>query len=136
LSTSVSDPGKNPARKTALKYLAVSLFCGFFSWVYERFSHGVYSNYMVYLFLFPLLGGALPFGAIWLSGFRRFPGRTAAALYHCGIATLAVGSCVSGILSIYGTSSAYMHFYWSVGGLMAAAGLAIYLFSFWRYDRG
>ncbi|NCB50784.1 MAG: hypothetical protein EOM54_02710 [Clostridia bacterium] len=132
LYTSVTEPEKNPARKTALFYLAAALFCGFFSYVYEHFSHGVYSNYMVFLFMLPLWGGALPYGVVWLTGFRRFPGRIAGNLYNSGIATLTVGSCLCGILEIYGTSSAYTRLYWAGGGLLTLAGLAVYLFSLRR----
>jgi hypothetical protein len=35
-----------------MTYLGFTLFCGLFSLIYEHFSHGVYSDYMVYLFLF------------------------------------------------------------------------------------
>ena len=35
--------------------------------VYELFSHGVYSYFMLYAFLFPLAGGALPLLALSLS---------------------------------------------------------------------
>ena len=42
-------------------YAAVSAFMLLFGAVYEYFSHGVFSAFMVYAFLIPLLGGYLPF---------------------------------------------------------------------------
>jgi hypothetical protein len=111
-----------------IAYLGASLFCGIFSFVYERFSHGVYSNSMIFLFLFPLLGGALPHGAILLLG-ARAPRRVAANLYNSGVATLAVGSCLQGIFEIYGTSSPCVAAYWWAGGALVALGAAAHLLS-------
>jgi MFS family permease len=133
LSTSDTDSLKTRARRTALTYLLTALFCGLFSTVYETFSHGVYSGWMICLALFPLLGGALPFGLLWRAGGRRMPEIKAARLYHCGLATLAAGSCVSGILAIYGTASDYVRVYWYAGAALIAAGLMAYLWTF-RWD--
>lgn len=113
-------------KKTAAVYLSVALFCGIFSYVYERFSHGVYSDFMVYLFLFPLLGGALPHLAILF--FRaRAPRRLSENLYNSGVATLTVGSCLRGIFEIYGTSSPYVAAYWWAGAALLMLGAGAYL---------
>lgn len=96
--------------KTVFAYLLASLFCAFFGAVYEAFSHEVYSGYMLNAFAFPLAGGALPFMAKSLSG-RRFPGRLSGSLYHCGIATLTVGSIMTGVLEIYGTTNGLVNVY-------------------------
>ena len=42
-------------------YLLVTILCAAFGAVYELFSHGVFSYYMLYAFGVPLLGGVLPF---------------------------------------------------------------------------
>ena len=42
------------------RYLICAACCAVFSGIYEAFSHGVYSVYMLGLCLFPLLLGALP----------------------------------------------------------------------------
>jgi len=84
---------------------------------------------MVYLFLFPLVGGVLPYGALWLTGGRYYPGGFATGLYNCGIATLTVGSCMQGVLEIYGTTSIYMPVYWIAGCALTFAGLlAFFIF--------
>lgn len=84
---------------------------------------------MIFLFLFPLLGGIIPFGIIGLFKRLGFPGRIPVNLYNAGIATLIVGSCMAGVLEIYGTSSAYMPVYWIAGSALAAVGIAIYMVS-------
>lgn len=115
------------AGRSAIIYVSVALFCALFSAVYEYYSHGVYSNYMVYLFMFPLLGGVLPFSCIGLIKPLRFPLSAAKRLYNSGVASLTVGSCVRGVLDIYGTSSDYVLVYWILGALMMGLGLALYL---------
>lgn len=77
-------------------YFFLSLFVLLFGQIYEHFSHGVYSNYMLFAFLFPFLGLFLPS----LFGRRADP-----FLWKCGVASLTVGSLYKGILEIYGTSS-------------------------------
>lgn len=114
-------------RKTVLVYFGVMLFCGLFSLIYEHFSHGVYSNYMVYLFLFPLLGGVVPFAALGKMSRLPFPDRVPFNLYNSGIATLSVGSCLTGILEIYGTTSVYTNVYWIVGAALTVLSLLVYV---------
>ena len=49
------------AIKTGLQYFTAALFCALFGAVYELFSHSVFSYYMLYAFMIPLVGGALLF---------------------------------------------------------------------------
>ena len=109
--TSDIDKTAKKARKTAFVYFLISLFCILFSAIYELFSHGVYSFYMIFAFAFPLVGGTLPFFVIALSHAKKYPGIVARNLYHSGIATLIVGSIVHGVLDIYGTTNHLLSFY-------------------------
>lgn len=110
----------------ALRWLAAAAFCGVFAAVYEHFSHGVYSGYMLYMFLFPLLLGAVPSLAFALSRWA-VPSPACRTLWTCGTATLTVGSCVSGVLYIYGTTSDLASYYWIAGGALLAIAAVIYL---------
>ena len=125
--SSDTEANEKAASKTALVYLLVSLFCCLFGAVYESYSHGVYSGYMIYAFVFPLAGGALPFCVLSLTGTKKYPCRRSRNLYHSGIAALTVGSIVRGILDIYGTTNFLASFYWPAGILLAAAGVIFYL---------
>ena len=108
--------------KKNLFYLFLSLFVLVFGQIYEHFSHGVYSNYMIFAFLFPLLGLFLPNfllrvlpkkGAEKSKGNKGEKERSSGSVtdeknfsfWKWGIATLTVGSLYKGILEIYGTSS-------------------------------
>lgn len=84
-----------------LLFAAVTALGGF---VYEQFSHGVYSDFMVYAFLPPLVLGACPLLIRALRG-KALPGRWCVRLYHWGIIALTIGCLFQGALEIYGTTS-------------------------------
>ena len=125
----ISDIKKRSARKTLLIYNIITVFTIVFSAVYESLSHGVYSGYMVFLFLFPLIGGVLPFTILALIKKIPYPGAVSRNLYHSGLATLAIGSCVIGILEIYGTTSALVIAYPMAGVLLLFGGIIVYVFN-------
>ena len=70
-----------------LLFAAVTALGGF---VYEQFSHGVYSGFMAYAFLSPLVLGTCPLLILALCG-KALPGRWCVRLYHWGIIVLTVG---------------------------------------------
>ncbi|HHV10663.1 MAG TPA: hypothetical protein GXX75_10345 [Clostridiales bacterium] len=113
--------------KTGFVYLLIALFCALFGAVYERFSHEVYSGYMIYAFAFPLAGGTLPYMMLSVSGCRRLPGRLSLNLYNTGIATLTVGSIMQGVLDIYGTTNDLLKVYWFAGFGFTLTGLSVYI---------
>lgn len=107
--------------RTAFAYLLATIGVALFGGVYEQFSHGVWSFWMVYAFAFPLLLGALPFSVLALRK-RPLPPRHSRQLHHAGVATLTVGSVMQGVLDIYGTTNRLTVVYWVVGiALLALA---------------
>ena len=88
--------------KKTIPYVFLSIFIFVFAQIYEYFSHGVYSNYMLYAFLIPFLGLALP--SFLLHSLKKSLPANSRFLWKCGIATLTVGSIYKGILEIYGTN--------------------------------
>lgn len=115
--TSDDPQGRQTALRLAARYLAVSLFCAFFGAVYEAFSHGVYSYFMLYAFAFPLVGGTAVFLAL-ARGRGRMPSAPVRQLYHGGVASLTLGSLMRGVLEIYGTTNALVSAYWYAGGAL------------------
>ena len=109
-----------------MKYLAASIVIAAAAAVYGLFSHGVYSYFMTYAFMIPLLGGALPH---LIAAMRRADADTKnsanepeeytesrtqtgfAKLFDAKdtqlaiIATLTAGSLLKGVLDIYGTTN-------------------------------
>lgn len=106
-------------------YLGIAAFCLLFGSIYEYFSHGVYSGYMMFLFLFPLLGGVLP-AFLLLFTDLPFPGRFALNCYNSGLAAWTVGSCMSGVFEIYGSTCELLNVYWIAGAFLMGIGLISY----------
>ena len=110
LSTSVDSLNK----KTAKRYFWLFLFTLVFSIVYESLSHHVISLWMVCLPLYPLLLGVLPFRALQ----DRIPDGWARQIWHCGVATLMAGSCLTGIFRIAGTYMPYTSVFMIIGVML------------------
>ena len=108
--------------KQAVKQLGWVLFFGLLGAVYERFSHEVYSYYMIYGFAVPLVLGVLPYGLLAL-GEHRLPGEMALRFWNCGIITLTLGCIFRGVLDIYGTTNRLLIVYPAAGALLLAAGI-------------
>lgn len=114
-----------------LVYLAAATFCIVFDEIYALFGHGVRSAAMSLMFLYPLLGGTVPFAGRWLQ-LRQRPdhgataepfGRLAFNSYNSGIATLTVGSMLTGVFDIAGTTNPYLVYFRLIGAAMVAASL-------------
>lgn len=127
MSTSHADTAQKQALKTGTVYLLAALLCALFGAVYEQFSHGVYSYFMIYAFLIPLTAGAFPFCLAALCASPVMPGRLALNCYHSGIAAWTVGCIFQGALEIYGTSNRGVSVYWCAGTIFTVLGLIFFL---------
>lgn len=128
--------------KTGMTYLAVSLVVAVAGAVYGLFSHGVYSYYMTYAFMIPLLAGAMPHlisalnqarGVVRGNGMEQGSdnGLTPLGKYFSGdvqaavIAALTTGSIMKGVLDIYGTSNRLLVAYPVIAALAIVASVLI-----------
>lgn len=103
--------------KKSLIYLGISIFVFIFGQIYEYFSHGVYSSYMMFAFLIPFIGLFIPSLLNNLILKRKITDNVTLP-WKCGIATLTVGSIYKGVLEIYGTSGTFEHVYLIIGSLL------------------
>ncbi len=104
-----------------LNGLIITSFCAVFGEIYEQFAHGVYSDFMIYAFMIPLLFSVIPSVFLLLFGKKEIPNITR-HLWNYGVATLTVGCFFQGILEIYGTTNRLSVIYPAIGfGLFAAA---------------
>lgn len=102
--------------KTGSGYLIASAIIAIASYIYGLFSHGVYSPFMTFAFMIPLVLGAAPHIAGALCGrsgkgerLRRVLSDGAACDAQLAvIATLTAGSLLKGALDIYGTTNRLM----------------------------
>jgi hypothetical protein len=112
--------------KTVAIYLAVAVFSIIVDKVYAVFGHGVRSEDMTWMFLYPLVGGfafylVLEMVFPWIlqtSGFRLFYN-----LYNCGIAIFTTASFMRGVFEIAGTNSPYIIWYQIAGSIFIGAGV-------------
>lgn len=103
--------------KKSLIYLGISIFVFIFGQIYEYFSHGVYSSYMMFAFLIPFIGLFIPSLLNNLILKRKITDNVTLP-WKCGIATLTVDSIYKGVLEIYGTSGTFEHVYLIIGSLL------------------
>lgn len=129
LFTSDTNSKRQQMAKTGFIYLLVSLFFVLFGAVYEYFSHEVYSYFMLYAFAIPLVGRVLPYFSLAYFDRLHVPNRAICNIYNSGIATLTVGSCITGVLEIYGTTNKLTNIYWIVGFAFLAIAVILYLVS-------
>lgn len=120
--------------KTLLFYLGLTAFCILFDRVYFIFGHGVESPSMLWMFLYPLLGGVLPFACLWLfieNARTRKLFRLAYNVFNTGMAILIVGSALQGVVDIAGTMSPYTVYFPIIGGVTYGLGVLLFVVSFW-----
>lgn len=113
---------RGEGRISMRRYAVATVACAAFSAVYEHFSHGVVSWWMVGLCGYPLVLGLLPALACVLAHREVTP--LARQLWACGVMTLAVGSCLRGVVEIYGTTSGLIWPYLPVGLMLLVCGAA------------
>lgn len=115
------------------RWFAAAFFCAVFSLVYEYFSHGVMSLFMVGMFLAPLLLGAGA-AALLLRFATRCPDLLARQLWLCGTVTWTLASCLAGVFEIYGAPAPLVRVHWFVGGALLV--LALLRYALYREDGG
>lgn len=120
----MSTSDKRSLRASAKGYFTAALCCFVFGIVYECFSHGVYSPYMLFAFLLPLLG-AIPDVAVFFFA-RRMPGERSRSLWMLGITALTIGSIIRGVLDIYGTTNRLNAVYLPLGALLIVLSIVEY----------
>ena len=106
--------------KTGIIYLSGSLIIAAAAAVYGLFSHGVYSYFMTYAFMIPLLGGAMPHLVAALKE-KSLPGWVREDILLAVIVTLTTGSLLKGALDIYGTTNRLLIAYPVLALLVTAA---------------
>lgn len=111
-------------------YCGVVAFCIVFGLIYESFSHGVVSFFMLHGFLFPLVLGFVPYLVLFITKSDKGFGEISSSAYNAGVATITVGSYFKGMLDIYGTTrDVYVIIYFTVGGVLFLFGFVTYLIS-------
>lgn len=95
---------KTTAIKYTVLFLIISALCLTFSLIYENFSHGVHSDSMMIIFVFPLIAATVYFALQFIKS-DFFPHKLTLHVFNAFICTASLDSCIKGVLEIYGTDS-------------------------------
>lgn len=113
-------------------YGIATVFCVIFASVYEYFSHRVYSLFMICSPLIPLFGGVVLMLLLKFVEMQK-PCRLAMTVYNWSMASLTMGSIMSGVFEIYGSKSYFTPVYWIAGLSLFALSTVIYLVQMVRH---
>ena len=130
ISAILKIPTNQKLRKSLLVYLGLTAFCIVFDRVYCLLGDGVESIFVLWLFLCPLLGGRLPLGLLWIlvDHATEVPlFRAAYNAFNTAMATLLLGSALSGVIEIAGTASIYPPYFLLVGWIIYTVSIGLYL---------
>lgn len=106
-------------------YLIATILTVTFSAIYEYFSHGVYSKYMIFAFIFPLIGFILS-TTYKHNLIKKFPNKIVTNIFDASLATLTAGGILQGFLEIYGTTNSLIIIYPVVGLSLLLISIIIY----------
>ncbi|MBO7369357.1 MAG: hypothetical protein J6U25_03635 [Clostridia bacterium] len=121
-----SDTDRKSAFKSLIFFVIFTAFMALFGAIYEIFSHGVYSYFMIYAFAFSLVLGVIPHLFIALYG-KVFPKPISKNCWNHGVITLTVGSAFYGVLDIFGTTNFTVLVYLSIGSVLIITGLTTFI---------
>lgn len=113
-------------RRSLIGYLALTIFCWLFSYVYESFSHHVCSDFMLWFFLVPLSLGVLPNILALIKERFFFSSSWQRIIHNFSIATLIVACILQGVFEIYGTTSPYTVCFFIVGFSLLASSILLW----------
>lgn len=95
-----------------------AVFCIVFGAIYEAFSFGVFSYFMIYAFAAPLAAGIAEM-ILYLR--HRQASRVFLNLLNSAAVTAALGSLAAGVVEIYGTENRLLVIYPIVTGVLLVA---------------
>ena len=109
----------NKLLRRILTQVIITAFFALFGGIYESFSHGVYSFFMIYAFAAPLCLCVLPYTVLLLRG--KKPAKPAAELWDAAVLTLTIGLVFRGMLDIFGTTNRLLYVYFIAAAILALA---------------
>lgn len=132
LFTSDTEHNTKASAKYAILFLIVSALCILFSLIYESFSYGVHSDFMMLIFVFPF-GATLIYILLGFLNKDLYPHAITLHIFNAGVCTASLGFCIKGILEIYGTDSPFTAVYDITAVLLVSVALILYLIQFIKH---
>ena len=104
--------------------IGFSVFVLIFGIIYEMFSHGVISYYMIFAFLIPLINFLI--NIIFISSKIKI-NKLSKNLFSMSICTFTFLSILKGVLDIYGTTNNLIFIYLIVGLILLVPSIILFV---------
>lgn len=104
--------------------IGFSVFVLIFGIIYEMFSHGVISYYMIFAFLIPLINFLI--NIIFISSKIKI-NKLSKNLFSMSICTFTFLSILKGVLDIYGTTNNLIFVYLIVGLILLVTSIFLFI---------
>lgn len=121
-------------KKSIINYFIVTIFLILLNYIYSIFSHNVSSNYMTYMFIYPLVTGILVSIFILInkniSKLKSF--YIGKSILNYGIAIMVFRSFMKGVFEIAGTDSNYLIYYFYVALILILVSSILLIYSLYR----
>ena len=111
--------------KISIHYFLGGMFVTVFVVIYEYFSHGVISNYMIFAPVLPLVLGCMLTLVLKMLNVKAPYGFTRVA-YAWGIVTTTLGLIMKGVFEIYGSTNDLTNYYFIFGPALMVLGALAY----------
>lgn len=121
-------------KKSIISYFIVTIFLILLNYIYLIFSHNVSSNYMTYMFIYPLVTGILVSIFILInkniSKLKSF--YIGKSILNYGIAIMVFRSFMKGVFEIAGTDSNYLIYYFYMGLILILVSSILLIYSLYE----
>ncbi|CAM2076431.1 MAG: hypothetical protein NSGCLCUN01_00615 [uncultured Clostridium sp.] len=121
-------------KKSIISYFIVTIFLILLNYIYSIFSHNVSSNYMTYMFIYPLVTGILVSIFILInkniSKLKSF--YIGKSILNYGIAIMVFRSFMKGVFEIAGTDSNYLIYYFYMGLILILVSSILLIYSLYE----
>ena len=121
-------------KKSIISYFIVTIFLILLNYIYSIFSHNVSSNYMTYMFIYPLVTGILVSIFILInkniSKLKSF--YIGKSILNYGIAIIVFRRFMKGVFEIAGTDSNYLIYYFYMGLILILVSSILLIYSLYE----
>jgi len=107
-------------KKEQIRFYIYTIFCILFTIIYQQFSHGVISIYMILSFIFPLT-------ILIETNILKNINIKSHTLLKSSIITFTLGFIIKGILDIYGTTNSLLSLYLIFGIILFILSIFFYI---------
>lgn len=124
-------------KKSIVSYFIVTMFLVLLNYIYSIFSHNVKSNYMTYMFIYPLVSGILVniFILINKNIIKLKSFYIGKSILNYGIAIIVFRGFMKGVFEIAGTDSRYLVYYFYVAIILILFSIIFIIYSLYEVSK-